>query len=64
MLVLVYLFADGYTNVLFPTSPVLLLSLAMLEMDYFSWIKRSWPLFLANLLLVFGFMLLGIAAGY
>ncbi|MBQ3277468.1 MAG: hypothetical protein IJH47_10560 [Oscillospiraceae bacterium] len=64
MLVLIYTFADGYTNVLFPTSPVLLISLSMLEIDYFSWLRKSWPLFLANLALVLGFLFLGIAAGY
>ena len=64
MLVLIYTFADGYTNVLFPTSPVLLISLSMLELDYFAWVKRSWPLFLVNAALVFLFLLLGLAAGY
>lgn len=64
MLVLIYTFADGYTNVLFPTSPVLLISLSMLELDYFSWVRRSWPLFAVNTLLVLGFILLGIAVGY
>ena len=41
MLVLLYTFGDGYTNVLFPTSPVLLLSLSMIELDYFTWIKKA-----------------------
>ena len=64
MLVLIYTFADGYTNVLFPTSPVLLISLSMLEIDYFSWLKKSWPLFLLNMALVLGFLFLGLAVGY
>ena len=42
----------------------LLISLSMLEIDYFSWLRKSWPLFLANLALVLGFLFLGIAAGY
>ncbi len=62
--VLIYTFADGYTNVLFPTSPVLLISLSMIEMDYFRWMKRSIPLFAANLALVILFILLGIIIGY
>ncbi len=62
--VLLYTFADGYTNVLFPTSPVLLISLSMIELDYFKWIKKSWPLFLCNLALVIGFIILGIVIGY
>ncbi len=64
MLVLLYTFADGYTNVLFPTSPVLLLSLSMIEMDYFKWLKKSWWLFLANFALVIGFILLAVGIGY
>ncbi|MBR4703101.1 MAG: hypothetical protein IKO91_04595 [Oscillospiraceae bacterium] len=64
MLVLIYTFADGYTNLLFPTSPVLLISLAMIEADYFTWVKKSLPLFLLNLLLVLGFLALGILASY
>ena len=64
MMVLLYTFADGYTNVLFPTSPVLLSALSMMELDYFAWIKKSWPLFAANFILVLGFIALGIAVGY
>ncbi len=64
MLVLLYTFADGYTNVLFPTSPVLLISLSMLEIDYFKWLKKSLPLFVVNLLLVLGFIFLGLVVGY
>ncbi len=64
MLVLLYTFGDGYTNVLFPTSPVLLISLSMIGVDYFTWIKKSVPLFLVNLILVVGFIVLGVAVGY
>jgi uncharacterized ion transporter superfamily protein YfcC len=64
MLVLIYTFADGYTNVLFPTSPVLLISLSMIKVDYFKWVKKSLPLFLATLVLVILFMFIGIVTGY
>ena len=64
MMVLLYTFADGYTNVIFPTSPVLLISLSMIGVDYFKWVKKSAPLFLANLALVAGFILIGIWIGY
>lgn len=64
MSVLIYTFADGYTNLLFPTSPVLLISLAIIEVDYLKWVKKSIPLFLVNLALVFGFLFLGIVIGY
>ena len=64
MLVLLYTFGDGYTNVIFPTSPVLLISLSMIEVDYFKWVKKSLPLFAVNLLLVLGFIALGVVLGY
>ncbi len=64
MLVLLYTFGDGYTNVIFPTSPVLLISLSMVEVEYFTWIKKSAPLFLVNFLLVLGFIVLGVVIGY
>ncbi len=64
MLVLLYTFADGYTNVLFPTSPVLLISLSMIGVEYFTWVKKSLPLFLVNLACVVGFILLGVAVAY
>ena len=64
MLVLLYTFGDGYTNVIFPTSPVLLISLSMIEVPYFTWIKKSAPLFIMNLLLVIGFIALGVVVGY
>lgn len=64
MLVLIYTFADGYTNVLFPTSPVLLIALSMIEVDYFKWVKKSAPLFALNLALVILFIILGIVTGY
>ena len=64
MMVLLYTFADGYTNVLFPTSPVLLIALSMMELDYFKWVKKSWPLFAANFILVLLFIAFGIVIGY
>ena len=64
MQVLIYTFGDGYTNVLFPTSPVLLISLSMIGVDYFKWVRKSVPLFLLNLALVIGFLALGIAIAY
>ena len=46
LLVLIYLFGDGFTNVLLPTSPVLLIGLSMIGMNYFTWLKKSKYLFM------------------
>lgn len=64
MLVLLYTFGDGYTNVIFPTSPVLLISLSMIEVEYFTWVKKSAALFALNFLLVIGFIAFGVVIGY
>ena len=64
MSVLIYTFADGYTNILFPTSPVLLIALSMIETDYLKWVRKSLPLFILNFLLVLFFIFFGIVIGY
>ena len=64
MQVLIYTFADGYTNLLFPTSPVMLIGLSMIEVSYFKWLKKSWPLFLVTFSLVIGFLMFGILIRY
>ena len=64
MLVLIYTFADGYTNLLFPTSPVLLIGLSMMGVSYFTWLKKSWPLFIVTFALVAVFLVIGIAIAF
>lgn len=64
MLVLLYTFGDGYTNVMFPTSPVLLISLSMLDVEYFKWVRKSGLFFACTLLLVLGFIAIGSYCGY
>ena len=64
MQVLIYTFADGYTNLLFPTSPVLLIGLSMIGVSYFKWIKKSLLFFLITFTLVIEFIFLGILIGY
>lgn len=62
--VLIYTFADGYTNLLFPTSPVLLIGLSMIEFSYLKWLKHSWPLFIVTFALVVAFIGLAILIAY
>lgn len=64
MLVLLYTLGDGYTNVLFPTSPVLLISLSMIGVKYSAWTRKSAPLFAVNFLLVIAFIILGVLLKY
>ena len=64
MEVLIYTFGDGYTNLLFPTSPVLLIGLSMIGVPYLRWVRKSLPLFAATFLLVIAFIFIGIRIGY
>ena len=63
-LVLIYTFGDGYTNLLFPTSPVLLIGLSMIGVSYFKWLKKSALTFVITFVLVIGFLALAILIGY
>ena len=64
LLVLAYVFGDGYTNVLFPTSPVLLIALTLTGINYTTWLKKSKWLFVATFILVFLFLAIGLIIGY
>ncbi|MBR6321916.1 MAG: hypothetical protein IKR59_03520 [Lachnospiraceae bacterium] len=64
MQVLIYTLADGYANLLFPTSPVLLIGLSMIDFSYFKWLKKMWPMFLITFSLVIVFLMLGVLCGY
>lgn len=64
LLVLIFVFGDGFTNVLLPTSPVLLISLSMINMNYFTWLKKSKYLFIFNFLIVILLIFIAILIKY
>lgn len=64
LLVLIFVFGDGFTNVLLPTSPVLLIALSMINMNYFTWLKKSKYLFIINFLIVFLLIFIAIIIKY
>lgn len=55
-MVLAFQFGDGFTNMITPTSGVLIASLAMAKVPYTKWVKLIWKPVLA--LIVLGFLLL------
>lgn len=63
-LVLIYTFGDGYTNMLFPTSPVLLIGLSMIGVSYFKWLKKTWYIFLITFAIAIAFIALAILIKY
>lgn len=62
--VVAFAFGDGFSNVLYPTNPVLLIALGVGGVDYGKWVKWSLPFQIMNLLLTSGLLLVGYAIGY
>ncbi len=57
LVILTYCMADGFTDVILPTNPVLLIGLSMAKVSYFKWLKWTWKLqltlFVVSILVLF-----------
>ena len=62
--IVAYAFGDGFSNILYPTNPALLVGLGLADMGYGKWVKFSLPFQLLNLLLTGRMLLVGLAIGY
>ncbi len=62
--VIAFAFGDGFSNVLYPTNPVLLISLGLADISYSDWFKYSFKFQVMNILLTSGILLLGYLIGY
>lgn len=62
--VLCFAFGDGFSNVLYPTNPGLLVSLSLADVSYPKWIKYSYKFFITNFLLTVIMLLIGLQIGY
>lgn len=62
--VLAFAFGDGFSNVLYPTNPVLLISLNLVDESYGDYLKKIWKFQLLNLALTVGILVLGFYVGY
>ena len=62
--VLAYAFGDGFSNVFYPTNPVLLISLGIANIDYPTWAKWSGKFQFINLILTSILLLIGLVIGY
>ncbi len=62
--IVAYAFGDGFSNVFYPTNPVLLISLGLADVNYVKWAKWSVRFQVMNLVLTSGLLLLGMAIGY
>ena len=64
LVILTYCMADGFSDAIIPTNPVLLIGLSMANISYGKWVKWTWKLQLFVFLLTMGILLFGVAIGY
>ena len=62
--IVAFAFGDGFSNVFYPTNPVLLISLELAGVSYGKWARWSWKFQGLNILLTSGLLLLGMMIGY
>lgn len=62
--IVAFAFGDGFSNVFYPTNPVLLISLGLANVSYDKWAKWSLKFQLTNLILTSVILLAGVAIGY
>ena len=62
--VMAFAFGDGFSNVLYPTNPVLLISLGLAGVSYIKWFKWSFKIQFAILVVTSLLLLFGLGIGY
>ena len=62
--VMAFAFGDGFSNVFYPTNPVLLISLGLTNVSYGKWAKWTWKFQFLNIILTSALLLVGLAIGY
>ncbi len=64
VLALTYCIADGFTDVILPTNPVLLIGLSMANVSYGKWVKWTWLMQLCVFAFTVLFLMFAVAIGY
>ncbi|MBR6533836.1 MAG: YfcC family protein [Clostridia bacterium] len=64
LVIFTYCMADGFTDVIMPTNPVLLIGLSMANVSYFKWVKWTWKLQITVFLMSLLVLLFGVGIGY
>lgn len=62
--IIAFAFGDGFSNVFYPTNPVLLISLGLANVSYGDWVKWSTKFQLVNILLTCILLIFGLIIGY
>lgn len=63
VIILTYLFADGYTNVLYPTCGTLLVGLGLADVSFAEWFKKTILFQIVLFVLSLGFLMLAVFIG-
>lgn len=63
-IVLTFCFADGFTNMLYPTSGLMIIAIGMVGVSYRKWLRWTAKLFVIEAVISVFFMLFSIAIGY
>ena len=64
LVILTYCMADGFTDVILPTNPVLLIGLSMAKISYWKWLKWTWKLQLTLFIISVLVLFFGVVIGY
>ena len=64
LVILTYCMADGFTDVILPTNPVLLIGLSMTGVSYGKWFRFTWWFQLAVFALTLLMLFIGVQVGY
>ncbi len=59
-----YCFGDGFSNLMYPTNPVLLIVLGLASVPYLKWLRWSFKLWVWIILLTLAFLAIGVWIGY
>ena len=63
-IVIAFCFADGFTNMLYPTSGLMIIAIGMVGISYRKWLRWTSKLFLITAVISVAFMMLAVAIGY
>ncbi len=61
---LAFCFGDGFTNLLYPTSGIMIIAIGLVNITYGKWLKFSWKLFVLEGIVSVALMLTAIAINY
>lgn len=64
LVILAYVFGDGFSNVFYPTNPVTLIGCSVAGINYGQWVKFSWKFQIPNLIITSLILVFGLAIGY